>query len=67
MTDLELLELRRTTILTELSTLTSRPDYSISGQSVQWTAYRKGLLDELKEIQELILMYDPYELQTLIT
>jgi hypothetical protein len=55
--DIALLKTRRTTILTELSVLASKPDYNIDGQSVQWSATRKALLDELKSIEELLRMY----------
>ena len=64
---LENLIIRRDKIALELAEITSKPDYSIDGQSVQWTAHRKSLLDELKELNELILAYDPYELQTIGT
>lgn len=61
-TNLQNLETRKATILTELAALTSRADYSIDGQQVSNSAYRKSLLDELKLLNELIAMESaPFE------
>lgn len=66
MTDLEYLQARKTAILLELSTLTGeKPSYSIDGQSVSWTEYRRMLFEQLKTINDLINMEDPFEFQTI--
>lgn len=47
--------------LVELSNpLQRRVDYSIDGQSVSWSAYRTARMADLKSINELIGMIDPY-------
>jgi len=46
---------RRTDASAELVALTNTPpDYSIDGQSVQWTAKLKALRDEIKDLNDLI-------------
>lgn len=47
----------RDRLLGELRTGNIKPSYSINGQSVQWTEYRKHLIAELKELAELIALY----------
>ena len=42
----------------------SKPTYSIDGQSVQWESYRMSLLKELADLNDLINLMDPYEIQT---
>ncbi|MBW3600693.1 MAG: hypothetical protein KY475_25945 [Planctomycetes bacterium] len=54
MTELEALQARKETILSELSSLASQPSYSIDGQWVDHTAYRQALLNELQTLNELI-------------
>ncbi len=48
------LETALTRAVTELAEGDIKPDYSINGQSVQWTAYRAHLLDEVERLQGLI-------------
>jgi hypothetical protein len=43
--------------------LKPKPDYSIDGQTVSRSQWRKSLLDGIKEIDELIQVADPYELR----
>lgn len=65
MTDLDNLLARRSAILAELATLTSRASYSIDGQSVDHNAYRKSLLDEMAAINELVdTAQGPFEVET---
>ena len=56
MSDLTNLTTARTRLLTELASVTSSPkkSYSIDGQSVDHNAYRRSLLQEIKEINELL-------------
>ena len=63
-TDLENLQTRKSAILSELAAMGTKPDYSINGQSVQWTAYRKSLLEELEMINGLIERELPFELRS---
>ncbi len=59
------LQTRETTICTELAALSSKVDYSLDGQSVNHSAHRKALLEELKQIRELIRTYGgPFEVTT---
>lgn len=44
----------RDRIAAELAAGDIAPAYSIDGQAVDWTAYRRALLEELKEYTELI-------------
>ena len=59
--DLENLQTRRSAILAELAAGETpggdslrKPSYSIDGQSVDWSDYRRSLYDELREIDRLI-------------
>jgi hypothetical protein len=54
MTELEALQARKETILSELSTLASQPTYSIDGQWVDHAAHRQALLNELAKHNDLI-------------
>ena len=49
---------------TELSTGNIRPNYSIDGKSVSWADYRKNLLEQRKELKELINTESPFEIRT---
>lgn len=65
---IDALKTRKTAILAEIAglaagsaSLKSKPGYSVDGQSFDWngarvsvTAYRKGLYDELKQINEML-------------
>lgn len=56
---------RRDTIATELAAMTSKPSYSVDGQSVDHPGHRRALLDELKQLNELIILADgPFEVRT---
>lgn len=59
--ELDDLKTRRATIASELAALASKPDYSLDGQSVQWSAHRKALIEEYRSLNELILLLEPYE------
>lgn len=64
--DLDLLTERRTQILTELRSFGTKPSYSKGNQSVQWTDYRKSLLDELDAVnKQIIVAAGPWEVETL--
>ena len=78
---IDALKTRKTALLAEIaafgaatSALSSKPSYSVDGQSFDWngarvsvTAYRKGLMDELREINELIsLAQGDWEVQDVI-
>lgn len=65
MANLDLLLARKASILTELATMVNKPDYQINGQGIQWGAYRKGLLEELQQINELINVEAPFEIRTI--
>jgi hypothetical protein len=66
-TVLENLVTRRNNVALELAELVSKPDYSIDGQSVQWTAFKASLYKELEDLNNLINMMDPYQLTTIAT
>ena len=62
MTALESLQTRKENILAELATMESKPSYSIDGQWVDHTAYRRSLLEELRLLEELIARAEgPFE------
>lgn len=78
---IDALKTRKTALLAEIvafgaatSALKSKPSYSVDGQSFDWngarvsvTAYRKGLIDELKELNELISLAEgDWEVQDVI-
>lgn len=50
----EKLETALTRVVTELAEGDIKPDYSINGQSVQWTQYRQHLLEETERLQGLL-------------
>jgi hypothetical protein len=59
------LELRRQTILTELSTLSSSPNYSVDGQSVDHAGLRSSMLKDLEDINRaLVICGGPIEVVT---
>lgn len=62
--DLDNLKARKSAVLTELAAMGTKPDYSIDGQSVQWTSYRLSLLNELQMLNELIEQTEPYDIRT---
>ena len=41
-----------------------RVDYSIDGQSVSWSSYRTARLADLKAINEMLTVIDPYLIVT---
>lgn len=36
-----------------------KPDYSLDGESYQWTAWRRAVLDKIKDLNILIQQEDP--------
>lgn len=68
MANIDLLQARKTAILTWLSTATPGSGMDLptaqGGGNIDFVTYRKSLLDELKEINELILAeIGPWEQQ----
>ncbi len=45
-------------------TASPKPSYSIDGQTVQWTAYLRMLIDKLKELNTQINAADPAEVHS---
>ena len=60
-TELENLKTRRATIATELAALVSKPTYGLDGQNVQWVEHRKSLVQEYTDLNELILLLEPWD------
>lgn len=66
-TDLENLLTRRSNILAELAAITpaasgGKPSYSLDGQQIDHTGYRRSLYDELAAIdRQLITLQPPTE------
>lgn len=66
-TDLENLIARRSSILAELAAITpassgGKPTYSIDGQNVDHTSYRRSLYEELAAIdRQLVALQGPFE------
>ena len=55
------LETRIMAAAAELAAITtSKPDYSIDGQAIQWQAQIKALRDEIKELQMTINSLEPF-------
>lgn len=48
------------------ATANPRPQYSIEGQSVSFNDYIRMLLDAIKTLNEAILMYEPFELKSVM-
>ena len=44
-----------------------KPSYSVEGQSVSWGEYLKMLADAIKQTQELIPLFDPFWLESVVT
>ncbi len=40
-------------------------DYSLDGESVSREAWRAGTMARLEKIQELMIMYQPFEIRTI--
>lgn len=58
----------RDALATELATESAapRPDYSVGGRSVPWSAYRAGLIDQIKQLdREITLLHGPVEITTI--
>jgi len=67
MSDATNLATSRSNLLAELASVTASPkaSYSIDGQSVDHNAYRRSLLAELREINELTAAIGgPFEVET---
>ncbi len=49
----------RDALLSELATLSAsedrKPDYTIDGRSISWTRYRASLIQEIKELNQMII------------
>lgn len=41
-----------------------KPTYTVNGQSFSWDEHRKMLMEQLKELNELIQAESPYELKS---
>ena len=56
------------TLLTAYQTACSapKPNYSIDGQSVSWGEYMKMLSEGIKATTELLGMFDPQEVRSVI-
>jgi hypothetical protein len=57
-TDLDNLKTRISAITAELAAGPGKPDYSLDGKSVSWNAYRKNLVEELKELREQQILFE---------
>lgn len=55
---------RKAAIAAELAVGPSKPSYTLNGQNVQWTEYRKSLLDELVQLNILINQEQPWLIRT---
>ncbi len=66
MTNVEKLQAQKSQILDLLLDLTDRPkpDYNVNGRSFSWTAYQSMLMEQLKLINELLQMEQPFEFRT---
>lgn len=69
-TDLENLMTRRSNVLAELAALSGsasggKPSYSLDGQQVDHTGYRRSLYDELEAIErQLTALQGPFEMRS---
>lgn len=59
--ELDNLKTRRTAVATTLAALVSKPDYSADGRSFQHVGHRKALLEEYRQLCELINLLEPGE------
>jgi len=65
-TDAEQLATIKTNTLALLADLSAhpKPSYMIDGQSVQWGAYHRMLMDQLKEVNAQIAAETPFEIHS---
>lgn len=69
-TDVENLMTRRSNVLAELAGMSAsasggKPSYSLDGQQVDHTGYRKSLYDELEAIdRQLTALQGPFEIRS---
>ena len=64
LTDLESVRDNLMAKLKEYS-VSPKPSYTIEGQTVNGSDYLKQLIDGIKAVNELMVIFDPYELRTL--
>lgn len=62
MSDLSNLQTLKTNLITALNDAIAspKPTYSIDGQSISWGEYYRMLSEQIKVVNELINMEDPY-------
>ncbi len=62
------LKTSREQLLTALlaATLNPSPNYTIEGQSVSFKDYLQMLIDGIKEINGLILLFEPYQITSVV-
>lgn len=62
------LKTSREQLLTALlaATLKPSPNYTIEGQSVSFKDYLQMLIDGIKEINGLILLFEPYQITSVV-
>lgn len=58
--------LQQTMMSILVATASPKPSYTIEGQTVNYGDFIKMLIDSIKQLNELWLMYDPYELKSVI-
>lgn len=65
---LQTLKTSREQLLTALlaATLNPSPNYTIEGQSVSFKDYLQMLIDGIKEINGLILLFEPYQITSVV-
>ena len=66
MSEADQLRLARTNLLAQLVDWSSKPpiSYTLEGQSVNYADMIKNLKDSILAINELLLVFDPYEIRT---
>lgn len=59
MSDLERLQAIKTNLLTAIQAATEnpRPDYTVDGETYNWSSYLKSLQDQLKLVDEQLAAY----------
>ena len=62
------LKTSREQLLTALlaATLNPSPNYTIEGQTVSFKDYLQMLIDGIKEINGLILLFEPYQITSVV-
>lgn len=57
----------RDNLASELATESAnpRPDYSVAGRSISWSTYREGLISQIKDLtQQILVAQGGVEIQT---